>query len=287
MGLRGPLMLHAWGYDLDGYPVPNAAEEPKEVNDKGMFKRHKKKQATHADGSLVVDADNNPVYEDDYDHAGDFPGGSLSADQLGSIIGKSQVWSATDNKWSKPVRSDKFYLNWGERPDLWPVGPIDLRWDKERKVWVAPQPKVYKNVYITLEEDLVTVQNPEDTLKPCRGFITDLEYDTTSEDVRKLVFVVDKSGYTAPKGAKLLCMYNPDSGFYEILSKPTFTAFGTIESNGSNATLTLTYMQSRNRSIDTNTVSVPFSNPFSFGVSAEQKGLFMYIDGAWNLISTN
>jgi hypothetical protein len=26
-GLRGPLMLHSWGYDLEGYPVPNASGE--------------------------------------------------------------------------------------------------------------------------------------------------------------------------------------------------------------------------------------------------------------------
>ena len=285
VGLRGPLMVHGWGYDLDGYPVPNASNEPKEVNDKGMFKMHKKVQSTHADGTLVVDADGNAVYEDDYNHAGDFPGGSLNADQLGSVISKTQNW--VDNKWTKPIRSDKFYLNWGERPDLWPVGPIDLRWDKQRGVWVTPQPKVYKNVYITIEEDLVTVQNPEDNIKPCRGFLTDLEYDTTSDDVRKVVFVIDKSGYTAPKGAKLLCMYNPDSGFYEVLSKPTFTALGIIQVGGSAATLTLTYMQSRNRSIDTNTISVSFSNPFGFGISTEQKGLFMYIDSSWTLIATH
>lgn len=285
IGLRGPLMVHGWGYDLDGYPVPNAADEPKEVNDKGMFKRHRKKQSTHADNTLVVDVDGNAVYEDDYDHAGDFPGGSLGANELGNIISKTQNW--VNNKWSKPVRSDKFFLNWGERPDIWPVGPIDLRWDKQRGVWVTPQPKIYKNVYITLEEDLATVQNPEDNTKPCRGFLTDLEYDTTSDDIRKIVFVIDKSGYTAPRGAKLLCMYNPDSGFYEVLSKPTFTAFGTIEAGGSTASLTLTYLQSRNRSIDTNTISVSFSNTFGFGVSAEQKGLFMYIDSSWNLIATH
>ena len=285
VGLRGPLMVHGWGYDLDGYPVPNAADEPKEVNDRGMFRMHRKTQSTHADGTLVVDVDGNAVYEDDYNHPGDFPGGSLSADQLGNIISKTQNW--VNNRWTKPVRSDKFYLNWGERPDIWPVGPIDLRWDKQRGVWVTPQPKIYKNVYITIEEDLVTVQNPEDSIKPCRGFLTDLEYDTTSEDIRKIVFVIDKSGYTAPKGAKLLCMYNTDSGFYEVLSKPTFTAFGIIQANGTNATLTLNFMQSRNRSTDTNTVSVSFGNPFGFGVSSEQKGLFMYMDGSWNLISTN
>jgi hypothetical protein len=31
-GLRGPLMVHGWGYDLEGYPVPNSSGEPKIEN---------------------------------------------------------------------------------------------------------------------------------------------------------------------------------------------------------------------------------------------------------------
>ena len=37
-GLRGPLMLHSWGYDTDGYPVPNSSGELKfetEVDEDG------------------------------------------------------------------------------------------------------------------------------------------------------------------------------------------------------------------------------------------------------------
>lgn len=286
IGLRGPLVLHGWGYDLEGYPVPNAGDEPKEVDINGRFKRHKKVQSRDLDGNLLTDKDGNPVYEDDYEHLGDFPGGSLSANELGSVIGKTQEY--VNGKWTPPKRSDKFYLNWGERPDLWPVGPIDLRWDEERKVWTAPQPKVYKNVYITLEEDLDTVQNPEDTLKPARGFISDLEYETTSENHRKIVFVVDQSGYTAPRGAKLLCYYNPDKGFYEVLTRPTYTVLGTIQSNGSQATINLSYIQSKNRSILTdNTLTTTFNNPLGFNVTGGQRGLFTYIDGSWTLTSTN
>lgn len=33
---------------------------------------------------------------------------------------------------------DKFLKNWLENPKTWPAGPIDLRWDRERGVWVAP-----------------------------------------------------------------------------------------------------------------------------------------------------
>lgn len=34
--------------------------------------------------------------------------------------------------------TDKFLQNWLDNPKTWPAGPIDLRWDRERGVWVAP-----------------------------------------------------------------------------------------------------------------------------------------------------
>lgn len=54
--LRGPLMVHGWGYDLEGYPVPNASGEYQydgdgniiKYQDKPMFKN----QQVQPDGSL-------------------------------------------------------------------------------------------------------------------------------------------------------------------------------------------------------------------------------------------
>lgn len=116
MSFRGPMLLHGWGYDIDGYPVPNSADEPKEVDDKGRPKRFFLK----ADGT-------NDLTKD---------GAFLPTDtqQLGDIIGKG--WKKDGGEW-KRNRTNKFYLNWAERADLWPVGPIDFRWDYERKVWVS------------------------------------------------------------------------------------------------------------------------------------------------------
>lgn len=45
-GLRGPLMVHGWGYDLEGYPVPNASGEPKTEN-----------------GVVLRDSNNNILYK--------------------------------------------------------------------------------------------------------------------------------------------------------------------------------------------------------------------------------
>ena len=46
-GLRGPLMVHAWGYDLEGFPVPNSS---------GEFK-------LDANGEIVKDSSGNIIYK--------------------------------------------------------------------------------------------------------------------------------------------------------------------------------------------------------------------------------
>jgi len=46
-GLRGPLMVHAWGYDLEGFPVPNSSGEPK----------------LDTNGEIVKDTSGNIIYK--------------------------------------------------------------------------------------------------------------------------------------------------------------------------------------------------------------------------------
>jgi len=89
LGLRGPMVLHAWGYDTEGKPIPNAADELENM-------------AT-----------------------GDFTENNLK---------------------------DKFFNNWLQHPSAWPVGPIDLRFDRKRGMWVTPQG--YKIVVAQLTEAL-------------------------------------------------------------------------------------------------------------------------------------
>lgn len=85
LGMRGPIVLHAWGYDVDGKPIPNAIDTDADTK-KGIFK---------------------------------------------SEIGEGS--STTGLK-------DEFMQDWLLKPGTWPVGPIDLRFDRERGVWVCPQP---------------------------------------------------------------------------------------------------------------------------------------------------
>ena len=89
LGLRGPLVLHAWGYDTDGKPIPNAAD--------------------------TLSATSGGVFKEEY-------------------------------------LKDKFLANWLQHPTSWPVGPVDLRFDRKRGMWVTPQG--YKIVIAKLKEKL-------------------------------------------------------------------------------------------------------------------------------------
>lgn len=300
--LRGPLMMHGWGYDIDGFPVPNAADEPKEIDTFGRAKRFIRKN----DGTNDLEKD------------GAFlpPAGSV----LGDIIGKG--WSKNGGKWTK-TRSNNFYLNWAERTDAWPVGPIDIRWDDTRKVWTASgggcketlPPYVvasgtdnsvlssftgstktkcpYKMVYVTLEEDLVT-EDGSDESYPSRAFLDDIQYAKTPlpAGARRVVYVKDRCGYSAPRGSKILCRYDGDYGFYEPVTKPNYIVFGTIMSGGNRAILRLSYVQGRKRGETVPTIQVAFDNSrFKFTInsrtSGSPTGMFLFENGKWILVAVN
>lgn len=321
LGLRGPLMLHAWGYDTEGYPIPNAADEPKEFDAKSRPKRFVLKitrtDKTYSDlknGDLfefprgtsvrkyvkrsqpvivqdngafreIADADPVSLVEIENDPASQGAFEATGNIVLGDIIGKG--WSLEGGKWVKK-KDKKFYKDWAERCDLWPVGPIDLRWDETRRVWATASDTatIYKFVYVTLEEDLVKEDYTDETY-PARGFLDDVEYSTDplDQNYRRLVLVKDKAGYTAPRGAKLLCRYNSDNGFYEPITKPAYIVKGIIN-NGSQATLEMSYIQGKKRGEINPTMLVTFDNPFGFNIIYNNMGMFSFNAGKWTLIAT-
>lgn len=87
LGMRGPIVLHSWGYDLEGKPVPNYADS-EEAAKQGTFKTEYLK--------------------------------------------------------------DEFLQDWLKKPATWPVAPIDLRFDRDRGLWVSPQS--YKIVVAKIAE---------------------------------------------------------------------------------------------------------------------------------------
>jgi hypothetical protein len=259
MGFRGPMVMHGWGYDTEGYPVPNASGEPKMVDSFGR---------PWTTRSLKVYGSFDPQSRD----SGDI------------IIGRNQVWDSTKNEWSQPFKEMAFQEKWGQTPEKWPVGPIDLRWDADRKVWVAPQPP--KNVYVILEEDLILERNSRATY-PARGFLDDLQFskDPLPIGLRRVVFVKDYAGYTAPRGAKLYCKYNGDTGFYEPISKPQIIASGIIQ-QGFSASIFSTYAVPNNtRTQDVTKINIKFVNHLNLEAKPNHRALFIYMEGAWNLMT--
>jgi len=347
LGLRGPLNMHGWGYDTEGYPVPNAADEPFAIDEYGRPKRFKQKtinlgQCKFTDlsegdsftitNNLGTDPDepvgriytktfNKELTPDGYivgttpygprpslldtalqnvwwNNNGRFatvdkikiiddysdPGGYDPDTYKGSIISKTQKY--TNGSWSEKFKMKEFYLNWAERQDLWPVGPIDLRWDENRKVWTAADnsSKPYKFIYVTLEEDLVKEPDYDETY-PTKAFIDDIEYsqEPLPNGYRRLVYVKDKAGYTAPKGTKLLCRYSIDNGFYEPISKPVIVAKGIIASTNT-ATIEMHYVQGRKAGNIPKSL-ITFDNPLGFNAVTNDRGIFTYINGLWTLTS--
>lgn len=298
--LRGPLMMHGWGYDTDGFPVPNAADEPKEIDSFGRPKRFIRK----SDGTNDLEKDGAFL--------------PTAGNVLGDIIGKG--WAKSGGKWTK-TRSNNFYLNWAERTDTWPVGPMDIRWDDSRKVWTASggcnetlPPYVvasgtdnavlssfvgskktkcpYKMVYVTLEEDLVT-EDGSDESYPSRGFLDDIQYAKTPlpAGARRVVYVKDRCGYSAPRGSKILCRYDGEYGFYEPVTKPNYIVFGTIL-GGNRAVLKLSYVQGRKRGEAIPTIQVAFDNTrFRFTINSRSSGsptgMFLFENGKWILVAVN
>ena len=275
LGLRGPLVLHGWGYDLEGFPVPNKSDDAKYINSNGVAWRHIRKK----------NSDGDYINEDDYEENGGYPSTGQDMNKYGSIVSVTQEWLTFPDgvlRWTAKDKSEKFSLNWGERPDTWPVGPVDLRWDESRSVWTAPPPKIYKNVYVTLEEDLDFYS----TNNPSRAFLTDYEAEIDLDDERKVVYVVDKTGYSAPSGSTLLCFYNSDSGFYEPIGKPIISAFGTI-GTGNNVTLELSYITAKDKSRSSDVKSYNFNNPLGIYYHNGSKGLFNFIEGKWTLVNSS
>jgi hypothetical protein len=344
IGLRGPLVLHSWGYDQNGYPVPNAADEPYAFDTYGRPMRFKikiarsttkkKYRALSIGEAFAYPNQDSPIYAKTFNReylpdglndtsevftvtiANDLnsPGGyDPNQGYTGDIIGKTQRWNNTS--WSEKIITNDFYLNWAERPDLWKVGPIDLIWDDERKVWTGggkgaeelmppyivtnsndissldeflrkrtKKKAAYQHIYATLEEDLIKQPDFDETYAT-RAFIDDLEYakDPLLGGYRRLIYIKDKCGYSAPRGTKLLCRYNRVTGFYEPISKPAIMAKGLI-ANNNQATIDLHYVQGR-RSGTVPTAFMDYANPMGFVTNQGSTGMFTFINGIWTLIS--
>lgn len=235
LGFRGPMVVHGWGYDQEGYPVPNASGEPK-LN----------------------------------------PDGSLAKTRSGAQLYKNQEIQS-DGTYSLPYKEKAFYKGWASLPSVWPVGPIDLRWDDKAGVWGVGA--TYREVWVTIEIDLA-----DDT--PVRATLEDdiSSAEPLPDGYRRLVFVKDPTGlFRAPRGAALYCKYNTDNGFYEpIYNQPFITTGKTKSSTVADVDNTYTLKYAKSKIVEPYQ-GVVFKNPLGLPVVAGRKAIFSYIDGSWTL----
>lgn len=103
-GLRGPIILHSWGYDLDGYPVPNSSGEYKLVGN-----------------TPIVDSDGNPVGKNQVLQ----PNGKYTAPYKESTFMKG--WAQQPASW--PVGPIDF--RWDSIGRVWTIG------SNYKPVWVV------------------------------------------------------------------------------------------------------------------------------------------------------
>ena len=165
LGLRGPIVLHAWGYDLDGKPVPNASD-----NDS----------------------------------------------------------AAKNGTFTKDNLKDKFLKDWLNKPKTWPVGPLDLRFDRERGVWVSPPG--YKIVVAQLTENLEPNSSAKARLVN-KNAIDNSEYGgklydadgqeitaTNDETGEAFIKIVDRIGSSFNKDSMIYAYYDTHMCEYIILA---------------------------------------------------------------------
>jgi len=244
--LRGPVMLHSWGYDLDGFPVPNASGEPL------------------VRGNTIVRDENNNIVGKNQKQV-PLPNGRIG--------------------WSKPYKENTFYKGWGQMPGTWPVGPIDFRWDENAKVWtvgsnykpvfvaleedLVNREPIRASILDSSQSDhplpsglrkLVFVRDPIGSFSAPRGAVVYCRYDSVNgfyEPIARSAYVT--SGIiSSANTANIYKIYNPipDNVNIDLSQTPEVEQYQTL-----------------------------YSNPLNYPIKPSSIGLFVFIGSGWVLQS--
>lgn len=131
IGLRGPLMVHGWGYDVNGYPVPNASGQYKTILGQQQFHNGKplfKNQIVKSDGTVTDPYPEHTFAKGWADQPGSWPVGPVdlrwdsNSCTWVSPQGYKRVWVTIEHDLfgEQPVRG---HINsMGEPTDILPSG---------------------------------------------------------------------------------------------------------------------------------------------------------------------
>lgn len=107
--------------------------------------------------------------------------------------------------------SDKFYPDFLKKSHLWPVAPVDLRYDRRRNVWTAPP--AYEFIVATLTEDIAASGSGSAVFNVTSG------YNSLGVPVSfGYVTLNDKVGSSYSAGSKVIAYYDIKTGQYNIIS---------------------------------------------------------------------
>jgi hypothetical protein len=163
MGLRGPVVVHGWGYDQEGYPVPNASGEP----------------LTDTNGDPMYDDNDSPLYKNQVLQTD----GSYSEPYKEKAFYKG--WAAQPTTW--PV--GPIDLRWDDKAGVWTIG------GNYKDIWVTLEVDLADGTPVrgTIEDDLssadplpegfrklVFVKDPTGMFRAPRGAALYCSYNTNN-----------------------------------------------------------------------------------------------------------
>jgi hypothetical protein len=246
-GLRGPLMVHGWGYDLEGYPVPNSSGEPKTQG-----------------GSIVRDINGNIIGKNQ----------------------KFISTSTGSGYWSKPYKENTFYKGWAQSPGTWPVGPIDLRWDEAGRVWTvgANYKPVFVVIEEDLVNTSPVRAEIIDSSYDNSPLPTGLRRLVFVRDQLGL-FPAPRGGTLYCKYNSNNGFYEP-IGHRPFVTSGVINSTNSVEiykiyTKPNNPSIKLSDDPNLQKYTTT------YKNPLNFGISPGGIGLFTFLDGYWTLTSYN
>ncbi len=114
-----------------------------------------------------------------------------------------------------------FLSKWLKKPHTWPVAPVDLRFDRQRGVWVAPPS--YRLLFVDLLEDLCPGSNAKAQINQTKTGIQlkDGEGDNTDGYIR----VYDSTNATFASGEALMVYYDSVNCQHTVIEGPQPSLF--------------------------------------------------------------
>ena len=249
-GLRGPLMVHAWGYDLEGYPVPNASGEPKVV-DGEIVRDQNTREIIYKNQTQNIDGTWTEPYKEHQFYKG---------------------WGQLPSTW--PV--GPIDLRWDANAGVWTVGA------NYKPVWIVLETDLVNRQPSrgAIIEDSYTNDPLPSGLRKLVFVQDNLGIMPVPRNAPVYCKYNGQNGFYEP-------IYNKSYVTSGIIAGDTQVSIYNIYENPNNTATNLTTPGSPTTIPSPTTYLTTYKNPMGFSISNGELGMFMFMDGSWTLQSVN